>query len=61
MIFLTFLLSDGNKVMFLLAMLPNLKIRDISSNLNFFFFLLFVLLLLDVNLIITDSGGPISV
>lgn len=60
MIFLTFLLSDGNKVMFLLAMLPNLKIRDISSNLNFFF-LLFVLLLLDVNLIITDSGGPISV
>lgn len=60
MIFLTFLLNDGNKVMFLLAMLPNLKIRDISSNLNFFF-LLFVLLLLDVNLIITDSGGPISV
>lgn len=35
MIFLTFLLSDGNKVMFLLAMLPNLKIKDISSNLNF--------------------------
>lgn len=29
MIFLTFLLSDGNKVMFLLAMLPNLKIKDI--------------------------------
>lgn len=34
-IFLTFLLSDGNKVMFLLAMLPNLKIKDISWNLNF--------------------------
>lgn len=56
MIFLTFLLSDGNKVMFLLAMLPNLKIRVISSNLN-----LFVFLLLDVNFKTTDLGGPISV
>lgn len=58
MIFLTFLLSDGNKVMFLLAMLPNLKIRDISSNLGFA--CLFVLLLLDVNLTTTDLGGPMS-
>lgn len=59
MIFLTFLLSDGNKVMFLLAMLPNLKIRDICSNL--FFVCLFVLLLLDANLLTTDLGGPMSV
>lgn len=57
MIFLTFLLSDGNKVMFLLAMLHNLKIRDISSNL----FCLFALLLLDVNLISTNVGSPRSV
>lgn len=57
MIFLTFLLSDGNKVMFLLAMLPKLKNRVTSSNLNF----LIVLLLLDVNFKTTDLGGPISV
>lgn len=58
MIFLTFLLSDGNKVMFLLAMLPNLKTRDIGSNLNFV--CLFVSLLLGVYLITPDLGGQMS-